>query len=353
MWQGGSWGLRRAFARALIGDGISAVIGKYLSEKEAQGAVFQLGFLHPFSNAATTRGMTHPTTIHCIGSVLWDIVGRSDRKMKAGHDVPGRILRIPGGVAMNIAMALRMHDVPVSLLASLGAEPAGRDLLEEATRRGMETALVHISDRHPTDQYMAIEGSNGLIAAIADAHSLEAEADAVIAPMRDGRVGSVEEPFAGLVVCEGNLPEATLEYISAAAEFRGADLRLAPASPGKAGRLKPFFGHGHATFYVNLIEANILLGTKLDTSVEAAVQLVDAGVYRAAVTDGPNLAAIADANGVHSAVPPSVDVLRVTGAGDVFMASHIVAETRGMVGDAALDFALTHTATYISTETPL
>jgi sugar/nucleoside kinase (ribokinase family) len=48
-----------------------------------------------------------------------------------------------------------------------------------------------------------------------------------------------------------------------------------------------------------------------------------------------------------------VTVLRVTGAGDVFMASHIVAETRGRVEAEALDFALTHTATYISTETPL
>jgi sugar/nucleoside kinase (ribokinase family) len=297
--------------------------------------------------------MTSPTPIHCIGSVLWDIVGRSDRVMKAGHDVPGRILRIPGGVAMNIAMALRMHGVPVSLLTSLGADSAGRDLLEEATRRGMETALVHISDTHPTDQYMAIEGSNGLIAAIADAHSLEAEAEAVIAPMCDGRVGSADDPFDGLVVCEGNLPEATLDYISGAAEFRAADVRLAPASPGKAERLKPFFGHNRATFYVNLIEANILLGTKLGSAAEAAAQLVETGLYRAAVTDGPNLAAIADASGVHAAVPPAVTVLRVTGAGDVFMASHIVAETRGMVGAEALDFALTHTATYISTETPL
>ncbi len=297
--------------------------------------------------------MTSPTPIHCIGSVLWDIVGRSDRVMKAGHDVPGRILRIPGGVAMNIAMALRMQGVPVSLMTSLGADAAGRDLLEEATRRGMETALVHISDSHPTDQYMAIEGANGLIAAIADAHSLEAEADAVIAPMRDGRVGSIEAPFDGLVVCEGNLPRKTLAYISGAAEFSKADVRLAPASPGKAERLKPFFGHGHATAYVNLIEANILLGQKLESAAEAAEALVNTGLYRAAVTDGPNLAAIADASGVHAALPPVVTVLRVTGAGDVFMASHIVAEMRGMVGAAALDFALSQTATYISTETPL
>lgn len=297
--------------------------------------------------------MTSPAPIYCIGSVLWDIVGRSDRVMKAGHDVPGRILRIPGGVAMNIAMALRVHDLSVSLLTSLGADPAGRDLLEEATRRGLETALVHISDSHPTDQYMVVEGSNGVIAAIADAHSLEAEADAVIAPMRDGRVGTPDAPFAGMVVCEGNLPQDTLAYISGAAEFAAADMRLAPASPGKAERLRPFFGHGRATVYVNLIEANLLLNAKHKTAADAAVGLVETGLHRAAVTDGPNETAIADAQRVYLAKPPAVEVLRVTGAGDVFMASHIAAELRGCEGQDALNFALQSTANYISTETPL
>lgn len=297
--------------------------------------------------------MMTPTPILCIGSVLWDIVGRSDRKMKAGHDVPGRIIRIPGGVAMNIAMALRTHEVPVSLLTALGDDAAGRELLMEATARGMETAFVHVSKDFPTDQYMAIEGRNGLIAAIADAHSLEEQADAVIAPLRDGRLGAESDPFDGLVVCEGNLPRATLDYISKAAEFRAADIRLAPASPGKAERLKPFVGHGHATAYVNLIEANILLDTKLTSSADAASQLVATGLYRAVVTDGPDAASVADASGVISQMPPAVQVLRVTGAGDVFMASHIVAESRGLAGAAALDFALSHTATYISTETPL
>ncbi|MEM6307824.1 MAG: kinase, partial [Pseudomonadota bacterium] len=48
--------------------------------------------------------MTQNPDIICIGSVLWDIIGRSTRAMQAGSDVPGRITRLPGGVAMNIAM---------------------------------------------------------------------------------------------------------------------------------------------------------------------------------------------------------------------------------------------------------
>ena len=267
--------------------------------------------------------MTPPAPILCIGSVLWDIVGRSPRDMSAGMDVPGRILRIPGGVAMNIAMALRAHGLPVSLLSALGDDAAGRELLLNATGRGMDTQHVYVSRSHPTDQYMAIEGSNGLIAAIADAHSLEELAQHVIAPLQDGRLGSSVAPYEGLVVCEGNLPESTLAHIAAAPEFDRADIRLAPASPGKAERLRPFAQHKHATAYVNLIEARILLGTDPKTSGEAARQLTDNGLYRAVVTDGPKAASVSSNGKVVSLDPPAVKVLRVTGAGDVFMAAHI------------------------------
>ena len=51
-------------------------------------------------------GMTQNSEILCIGSVLWDVIGRSASAMRQGSDVPGRITRLPGGVAMNIAMTL-------------------------------------------------------------------------------------------------------------------------------------------------------------------------------------------------------------------------------------------------------
>ncbi|MEY8840710.1 kinase, partial [Cribrihabitans sp. XS_ASV171] len=45
--------------------------------------------------------MSDNPDILCIGSVLWDIIGRSASHMRQGSDVPGRITRLPGGVAMN------------------------------------------------------------------------------------------------------------------------------------------------------------------------------------------------------------------------------------------------------------
>ena len=59
------------------------------------------------------------TDILCIGSVLWDIIGRSPSAMRLGSDVPGRITRIPGGVAMNIAITLRRFGLTPVLEAKL------------------------------------------------------------------------------------------------------------------------------------------------------------------------------------------------------------------------------------------
>ena len=75
---------------------------------------------------------------------------------------------------MNIAMTLRRFSVRPVLLSAVGRDEEGDELIAAADRLGMETGFVYRSDDLPTDIYMAIEGANGLIAAIADAHSLEA-----------------------------------------------------------------------------------------------------------------------------------------------------------------------------------
>jgi len=122
----------------------------------------------------------------CIGSVLWDVIGRAPSKMRVGSDVPGRITRIPGGVAMNVAMMLRGFDLTPALLTAIGTDPEGDALIVEAEKRGLICDYVYRSEDLPTDSYMAIEASNGVIAAIADAHSLEAAGEKILQPVKDG-----------------------------------------------------------------------------------------------------------------------------------------------------------------------
>ncbi|HFQ15736.1 MAG TPA: kinase, partial [Rhodobacteraceae bacterium] len=60
--------------------------------------------------------MKDKVDILCIGSVLWDVIGRSPGRLAPGADVPGRISRLPGGVAMNIAMMLARFGLTPALL---------------------------------------------------------------------------------------------------------------------------------------------------------------------------------------------------------------------------------------------
>lgn len=292
--------------------------------------------------------------ILCIGSVLWDVIGRTDRSMRVGSDVPGRIVRVPGGVAMNIAMALARFGMVPDLLTAIGRDPAGAELIEAAKVRGIGTDHVYLSEDLPTDSYMAVEGANGLIAAIADAHSLERAGDKILRPLADGRLGTVNAPYEGPVALDGNLTTQLLREIAQSPLFARADLRVAPASPGKAERLLPLLDHPRATLYVNLEEAGLLAQTQFETSAEAAKVLVeDRGAHRVLVTNGGKGASIACDGEVLTQTPPEVLVARVTGAGDTFMAAHIAAEMRGADAADALTAALEAAAHYVSGDTPL
>ena len=297
--------------------------------------------------------MTHTPDILCIGSVLWDVIGRTASSMRVGSDVPGRITRLPGGVAMNIAMTLRRFDMTPALLTAIGRDAEGDELVAEASRMGMVCDHIHRSDDLPTDVYMAIEGANGLIAAIADAHSLEAAGDKILRPMSDGALGTEDTPYAGTVALDGNLTEELLQEIAGSDLFRLADLRVAPASPGKAERLLALLGHPSATLYVNLEEAGLLCHTTFEDSASAAAALIKRGAHRVLVTDGGKSASEGTQGDIITQTPPAVMVTRVTGAGDTFMAGHIASEAEGMDRAAALTRALNAAATYVSGETPL
>lgn len=288
----------------------------------------------------------------CIGSVLWDVIGRSGAVMRVGSDVPGRITRIPGGVALNIAMTLRRFALRPVLLTSVGRDEAGDELMAAAERMGLDTGYVYRSDDLPTDSYMAVEGANGVIAAIADAHSLEAAGDKILRPLADGRLGSEAQPYEGQIALDGNLTEDLLARIAVSPLFARADLRVAPASPGKAERLLPLLECSHATLYVNLEEAGLLCQDRFGSAPEAAEAMLRRGAAEVLVTDGGRSAAHARADGVLVAKPPEVLVTRVTGAGDTFMAAHMAALARGESAADALGIALRAAADFVSGDVP-
>jgi sugar/nucleoside kinase (ribokinase family) len=206
--------------------------------------------------------------------------------MRLGSDVPGRITRVPGGVALNIAMTLRRFGLRPAILTAIGRDPEGEQLVTECAHLGLVTDFAYRSEDLPTDRYMAVEGANGLIAAIADAHSLEAAGEKILHPLEDGRLASLDAPWSGPVALDGNLTTDLLARIATSPLFSMAS------------------------------------------------------------------ASVADAAGVLTQVPPEVLVTRVTGAGDTFLAAHVVAEREGAGREEALARALQAAALYVSGDTP-
>jgi sugar/nucleoside kinase (ribokinase family) len=294
--------------------------------------------------------MTCRPDILCIGSVLWDIVGHGDLPMAAGDDKPGRITRVPGGVALNIAMTLGRFGLHPALVSVVGADAAGRDLVAACEAIGLDCGALLIDPDLPTDQYMAIEAQGTLIAALADARSLEAAGDRILAPLADGRLATPEAPWAGPVALDGNLTEALLSDIADSPLFAAADLRVAPASPGKAERLRPLLGHPRSTLYVNREEAGLLTGTRPANAAAAAEALIEAGARRVLVTAGAEMAVDATPERTLTEVPPPVQARRITGAGDTFMAAHIAAELSDAAPDESLRAAVAGAAAYVAAE---
>lgn len=286
--------------------------------------------------------------ILCIGAVLWDIIGRCDDAMALGNDKPGQITRIPGGVALNIAMTLHQFGVQPALLSVVGEDTEGRELRAACAAMGLDVGPMLVDADLSTDRYMAIEAQGTLIAAIAHAHSLERAGARILTPLADGRLGSAEAPWDGPVALDGNLTEALLGDIATSPLFAKADLRIAPASPGKAERLRPLLSHARATIYVNREEAGLLTGTHPANAAAAAAALIQAGARRVLVTEGAQMAVDATPERVLSAVPPAVEARRITGAGDTFMAAHIAAGIDGAAPEHALDRAVQAAATYVS-----
>ncbi|MGI9524323.1 MAG: PfkB family carbohydrate kinase [Hyphomicrobiaceae bacterium] len=288
--------------------------------------------------------MADQSGIICIGSVLWDVIGRASGCMSLGSDEPGKIKRSPGGVTLNVARKLHGFGMQPTILSAIGTDRDGDELLGEIMRMGLDCHHVYRSDDLPTDSYIAIEADNGLIAAVASTHSLEACGDKVLQPLTSGALSTTDTP----ITLDGNLHPKILQTLSTAPLLKSSDLRIVAASPSKARRLNAFTTHSSATLYLNLEEAGLLCETEFPDSTTAAVALIERGAYRVLVTDGENAVSEVIGTSIITQMPPAVSVSQVTGAGDTLVAAHIASEVQGKSREAALNSSLKAVAAHVS-----
>jgi len=264
----------------------------------------------------------------CFGAGHWDWIGRPSAPLEPGGDAPGVVERRPGGVALNLALALAGRGRAARLCAPVGTDAAGAALAGALAAAGV--ALTRVGDG-PTGVYLAVEdGRGGLAAAVAD---LAACAGVTAAA---AGAAAAAAPEAAAWALDGNFGAAALAALAEAAERRGARLALVPASAAKAGRLAGLLARADLVI-CNRAEAAALVGRDLPDARAAASALRAAGATEAAVTDGPREAAAATAEGVWGLTPeadggPS----GATGAGDALAAAYLDLRLEGAPPEGAL-----------------
>ena len=260
-----------------------------------------------------------------VGAVNMDIWGRSFDTLIPRDSNPGEIRFSPGGVGRNIAHNLRLLDVDTEMLTALGGDVWAARLEEDCRALGIGLdRAVRVPDMR-TSGYLYITGPDGELAlAVCDTDVTGTITPAVIEQNLD------LFSRAALVVFDGNLTRETMDCLTSRCR---APLFVDPVSVTKAKKLIPFLHRIH-TIKPNALEAAALTG-EADPAA-AAQALVEAGVERVFVSDGPGgMFCAHGSDSCHVPCPPTA-LVDATGGGDAAMAGLCRAflDGRGIVSAA-------------------
>jgi len=238
-----------ALARAL--GSTKGAVAVALSRLTAKGEIVGRGYVL----------RERPTAV-VFGGANWDIKARSLESAVAGTSNPAVIARTPGGVGRNIAENLARLGQQVELVAAVGADEAGSELVSRSVEAGVGTGYV-VTSPHPTGTYLAALDVDGeLVIGLSDMAATDTLEVAGIARARDLLVR------AQVAVVDGNLPAAVVEWVLEEARTAGVRVVLDPVSVAKAARLAPVLAAGRPVFAVkpNVDELGALTGHEVADS---------------------------------------------------------------------------------------
>ena len=258
-----------------------------------------------------------------VGGAAWDIKARSLRGARLHTSNPGTVTRTPGGVGRNIAEAIARLGSQVHLVASVGADAEGRDLIAQTAGAGVYVDHV-VTSRCPTGSYLATLDADGeLLVAVSDLAATDALDVAAIARSHD-LIAHAE-----VVIVDGSLPIEVAEWVLAVASVAGARVLLEPVSVAKAARIAPMLRRDRPVFAItpNLDELAALAGEPVADTTEAitaaARRLQDRGVAYLWVSRGQRGSLLVGPGSSVEIAAVEAAVVDVTGAGDAMIAGFV------------------------------
>ena len=288
----------------------------------------------------------NPVQLVCVGSAHWDVVGRISTRLRRGSDVPGTVVRSPGGVALNVALSLNsLGGIPL-ICSVVGNDAEGRELVSCLESLGLSVAGVQFKSGARTDSFISILDSEHAVTAVADCRLIEEEFGMLLEHL--GRLAS--EPASQFeLAIDGNLPESALADMFSDAALTGVRKRFVVASDGKAARARALVRRKGCAVYLNRREAEIVAGRKFEDVSEVALHLVQMGMERVIVSSSRDGVADCSPDGVVVASAGSAkQVVRILGAGDRLVAAHFLAEQSGCSRQDALEAAVRAASDYVS-----
>ncbi|WP_153110486.1 ribokinase [Propionivibrio limicola] len=241
-----------------------------------------------------------------IGSINMDLVVETSQFPAPGETILGRQFRtFPGGKGANQAVAASRLGAQVTLIGCVGNDAFGRELVAHLGREGIDTRHVRIDERASTGvaAITVCQAENSIVVAPGANHALAPD---------DLHAAHAAFAAADVVLCQLEIPLATVEAAAALAADHGTPFLLnpAPAVPLSESLLDRV-----TLLTPNEHELGIVLGKPDDDWIG----LLRRHPQRILMTRGAEGAWFADSSGqVRHQAAFAVEAIDTTGAGDTF-----------------------------------
>lgn len=301
-----------------------AAVSVHLSNLTKKGAILGRGYV--------VRPQAHSVVV--VGGANMDIKAHSSHAIELRTSNPGVAVSTPGGVGRNIAENLARLGSPTHLVAPVGRDTFGDEIV--AATRASGVVMDHmIGSRDATGTYLAVLDASGeLVVAVSNM----AVTDRLTVRQLMGSRDLLSH--ADLLVLDGNIPEAPAAWLLDFAAAVHVPVVMDPVSVAKARPLAQLLSPQRPLLALtpNLDELCAIVGeTVAETRADiarAARTLHDLGVRNVWVRRGArgSLLSSLDDTGRASVVTltaPPVKAVDVTGAGDAMTAAFVHALMRG------------------------